>query len=353
MKKNHKKECLLLLFSLGASLLFALGTIEIYYFTRTEIRSGHEFDTQLGWVNLKNRKYKDKLTYTTNSLGFRSEELISSKEKIIIIGDSVVFGLGVNDKETMSHYLGLELPDYQVLNLAVGGFGIGQYYLLLNRFINRIKPRLIVLFLCAGNDLQNTSTDESYGFSKPFFTVDKGTLLNINSVIDRYSCHNLFSTTWVLKQKPFSNLRGQFCLKRTLDIEGSRIVILAIFERISLLAEDNGSKVLFVLSPSKSNFNEKEAFLEFIENAKNRSPKNYPNLFRNSSILMFKNNLRFFRDIFQGSNFTYLDFLKSYPENKTDPDSLFIDHYHLSSLGNLELALAIKEKIGSVFPEMS
>jgi len=89
-----------------------------------------QFDAKLGWSPIPKRGFKHHKwgKITTNSLGFRSEELDQNKKQIIVLGDSVAWGYGVSDEETMPYLLEQKLQslDYQVSNLAVSGYGIND-----------------------------------------------------------------------------------------------------------------------------------------------------------------------------------------------------------------------------------
>lgn len=65
------------------------------------------------------------VTYTVNSLGYRAPEFdtVDWKNSVVIFGCSHVFGIGVDDNDTISAYLSkiLEMP---VINLGSGGTGI-------------------------------------------------------------------------------------------------------------------------------------------------------------------------------------------------------------------------------------
>ena len=108
----------------------------------------------------------------------RSREVDFSKGHILLVGDSITFGLRVNNEETVSHYLEKEYKRYQVLNLGVPGYGIGQYFLNLKRHINQLNPKLIVLIIYTTNDLDETRKDTRYEISKPFFLYQEGNLLD-------------------------------------------------------------------------------------------------------------------------------------------------------------------------------
>src|SRR3989338_8286393 len=63
-------------------------------------------------------------TVTTNSLGFRSPEPDSAKPMIALVGDSITFGYGVADDETLAANLQKLLPGYDIQNAGVPGYNI-------------------------------------------------------------------------------------------------------------------------------------------------------------------------------------------------------------------------------------
>ena len=103
------------------------------YINQTWHDPNTQFDPELGWSPIPNRSinFPGWGTISSNSLGFRSPEINQSKKQIIILGDSVAWGFGVNDTETFPYYLDESVSSlgYQVSNLAVSGYGIDQYYL--------------------------------------------------------------------------------------------------------------------------------------------------------------------------------------------------------------------------------
>lgn len=77
-----------------------------------------------------NWKYaKKKVEYTLNTLGFRGPEFDTHNwsESIVVVGCSCVFGVGVSDDETITHYLS-KITGRNVINLGVPG-GSNQYLL--------------------------------------------------------------------------------------------------------------------------------------------------------------------------------------------------------------------------------
>ena len=93
------------------------------------------------------------------------EEIDLNQKHIVIVGDSVAFGSGIHDKETLSYQLAKELKEFQVLNFSVPGYSIDQYYLTLKKHINKTNPALIVVVIFTGKDLQLLMFDKRMWFN--------------------------------------------------------------------------------------------------------------------------------------------------------------------------------------------
>lgn len=65
-------------------------------------------------------------TVTVNSLGFRSPELDPTKDTIVMLGDSIAFGYGLKNDETLAARLEKRWPEFNVLNTAVPGYHLGM-----------------------------------------------------------------------------------------------------------------------------------------------------------------------------------------------------------------------------------
>jgi hypothetical protein len=86
-------------------------------------------------------------TITTNTRGFRGDEWpAQATGETIIVGDSQVFGLGVNDDETFSAKL-------HALNAGVPTYGPIEYTTLVERLVAERKPKNVVYVLNVANDL--------------------------------------------------------------------------------------------------------------------------------------------------------------------------------------------------------
>ena len=125
----EKKNILLALTTTFLASILGLILVETYFFKSNDnffVCEICQFHPQLGWKTIPGKTVSNKkVTYITNSLGMRSKEVGFSKGHILLVGDSVTFGLGVNNNETISHYLEKINNKHQVLNLGIPRYGIG------------------------------------------------------------------------------------------------------------------------------------------------------------------------------------------------------------------------------------
>lgn len=93
--------------------------------------------------NMKERAFRN--TVTTNSLGFRSPEPDPTKSIIVVLGDSITFGYGVQDEETLAANLQKLLPAYAVQNAGVPGYNIRQEASMYEEKIASLDPEAMIL----------------------------------------------------------------------------------------------------------------------------------------------------------------------------------------------------------------
>lgn len=319
-----------------------------------------QFDSTLGWVLIPSKTVTNgKVTYTTNSSGFRSREVDPSKDHILVIGDSVAFGAGVNDDETFSYYLGHEFDRYQVLNLAVPGYSLDQYYLTLKKHISKTNVKLVIVMIFTGNDWLETAQDNMFGISKPFFKINNGQLVLTNKKISRYTCNNIFSRSWIIQKLSLVNLRGYFCEPENLEKKSARKVIIALLDKINDLTHQNNAQLLFVINPTLYDLllqacNKEKASLAFcLRNKNNKLPflmkpivekrgsedaaQEFVRKFGGFGALLSR-----FQKVFEKGRFDYIDFFYEIAQENLDASELYNrEPYHFSPKGNKFLAKII------------
>jgi lysophospholipase L1-like esterase len=84
-------------------------------------------------------------TVTIGSHGWRSPELDPKKSTIAVLGDSFVFGYGVDNDETNPAYIQKHFSEYNVLNTGVNGYNIEQEALVYDAKIASLEPELVIL----------------------------------------------------------------------------------------------------------------------------------------------------------------------------------------------------------------
>lgn len=160
--------------------------------TLTERSLGYAYDAELGWAPTPNSSSLITTFRTThvkhNSLGLRDEEFrLDAKPTIMLLGDSFVWGADSEADERFSDLLKQNIRDYKILAAGVAGYGTDQEYLLLKRLWPKVKPAVVVLIFCAGNDRLDNSTNVRYAnYQKPYFvTQPDGSLVLMGQPVPR------------------------------------------------------------------------------------------------------------------------------------------------------------------------
>lgn len=119
----------------------------------------YEADATLGVKLTPNAEMRLKLgknpttTIHTNALGFRGGDWPApAATDVLVVGDSQVFGLGVEDSETFSAQLAT-VRKVNVLNAGVPTYGPGEYTALVERLVAERKPKHVVYVMNVSNDL--------------------------------------------------------------------------------------------------------------------------------------------------------------------------------------------------------
>src|SRR5262245_8754804 len=108
---------------------------------------------RLGWALRPDihdmRAFGDK-QLNSNSRGLRGRreyayEKPAGVTRLLVLGDSFTFGQDVNDDETYCHQLEQLLPDTEVLNLGVHGYGQDQMLLYLQQEGLKYHPDIVLL----------------------------------------------------------------------------------------------------------------------------------------------------------------------------------------------------------------
>ncbi len=96
-----------------------------------------------------------------NALGFRGHEIAREKpdgvRRVLVLGDSFAYGIGVADDETFAARLERMVPGLEVINAGVNGYGTAQELLALRDEGPALQPD-VVLLAFFWNDVGNSYT---------------------------------------------------------------------------------------------------------------------------------------------------------------------------------------------------
>jgi hypothetical protein len=171
--------------------------------------------------------------HRVDKAGFRNNWPWPAHPDIVILGDSVTFGYGVNNEETWPAILSRSLGKSAVVNLALIGAGPQQYLRVYETFGANLHPRLVLVGFWARNDFWDaelfdrwltSGSDDNYLVWRDFGRPERVTL----SV-----------------RHPVRALEGLFTLAVDTVLRNSRLYNLARVERDGLQRRAGGPPKTF------------------------------------------------------------------------------------------------------------
>lgn len=138
-----------------ALLLVSEGVARVVYRGRFPYMYVH--DAELGWAHRPGYTgtVRVGVEATFDARGMREERAIGPKQgrRVLVLGDSVAFGHGLGQDETIARALERRAPGLEALNAGVPGYATEQEVRYLARLAPDLRPDVVVLLLCLRNDL--------------------------------------------------------------------------------------------------------------------------------------------------------------------------------------------------------
>jgi hypothetical protein len=142
----------------------------VYQYAHGHYNEGLFYKLNSGKVNFGNIEFNN--TYQQNSMGYRSSEKSLQNPKIILLGDSFSFGIGVGQDETYASILEQKTGKL-LLNTGVPSYGTARENIVLSQQ-NKDSLQLLLLQYCNNdlleNEVFNKKTSNFIG-SKESFSV--------------------------------------------------------------------------------------------------------------------------------------------------------------------------------------
>jgi hypothetical protein len=186
---------------------------------RRQVVASHPRMGWAGWPKL-NRAAKTYANGTfrlsTDSLGRRlaypaDRQPSAAAPVLLLVGDSFVQGIGVEDEETLAWQLALARPDRRVINLGVAGYGTDQMLLSVEDFFrtdsSKVSDIVVLAYENDFRDVQNTF-DYALARAKPSFHLAGGNVER--SAFSRPFLDRLMDRSelvWLLRSKIMYALR--------------------------------------------------------------------------------------------------------------------------------------------------
>ena len=182
----------LLLFLLGCGLALAIGEGMVRLFDpqiRDYVIPSRLFviDAPLGWrlrpdTTVVHRTEYFTVSYTINASGYRDRSRpvrkSADRTRILLYGDSQVFGWGVPDSLRFSNLLEARHPELELWNLAVPAYGLDQQ-LIAYEERGREMEADVVAFFVSPSTLRRIEKGYLYAKYKPRFVVDRAGVLQL------------------------------------------------------------------------------------------------------------------------------------------------------------------------------
>ena len=220
-------------------------------------------DAQLGWRHaagsdgIFDRSPVFRTRVRINDKGLRGRdypyERMAGRRRVLVLGDSFVFGFGVEQEETFTSVLENLLPATDVLNAGVSGYGTDQELLWFRGEGVRYRPDLVILLMSGNDELDNHSSIVYSLYPKPRFELSPRGELVLTNVPVPPPPRRLRLKTWLMGHSRVayqaSLLLGRARHAGPVSPRADDGLTLALVEEIRREATAHGARFLVAATP--------------------------------------------------------------------------------------------------------
>jgi len=214
---------------------------------------GHVFDRDLGWRPLPNIRKRNAFWGTdepafTNAQGLRDGEHAYARppgvKRVVVLGDSFTFGVGVDYGERFTELL--EREGLELINLGVNAYGTDQEVRRYELDGARYEADLVLLVTFLGNDLEDIAYERRGGAARPHFELRREQLVFVPARAD--------AATW-LRQRSYVVELLMRHVERPVDVRvaawkerDTLPLYLALVDRLEHAVHTDGAELCVVLA---------------------------------------------------------------------------------------------------------
>jgi len=245
---------------LAVIVMLALGEGGIRIIARAAHRErGMRFDAELGWrprpnVNKTGQVWGLARPASSNAFGWRDQSRTFQKtvgrHRIVAIGDSMTFGVGVDDGERFTDVLERECGKAEVLNLGVPGYGPDQELRLVETEAFQYDPDVLLITVTLVNDFEDVRHDVLYSWPKPYYRLNGGQLVLFRPTTSFSIALREASYIYELSLRLFKNLDVEDHVVTGMEAVDPLPVFQAVLARLSSVARDHHVQLAAVLAYS-------------------------------------------------------------------------------------------------------
>ena len=148
-----------------------------------------QHDELYGWSHIPGARgrftsYGFDVQVEINAQGFRGPDIApvkdTSKTRVLVVGDSLVWGFGVEQEEIFTSKMAARCQNLEVINFGVSGYSTDQELLLFKEQGKSLEPDVVVLVV-SGNDFSDNLRSTMYVYyQKPVFLLEDDRLVLSN-----------------------------------------------------------------------------------------------------------------------------------------------------------------------------